>query len=278
MNADGLADDGLLLPTVGDWAEEKYRLVECYARIFATSMKDRWDERVYVDLFAASGRARVREQRRIIQTTALRVLQIPHPFDRYIFCDIHPRTLATLEQRVRALSPGLDVRFVPGDANEKVDTILSLIPHGTSAHRVLSFCFLDPFQLANLQFATVRRLAGRYMDFLVLIPTGMDPGRNRHTYTKPENRAIERFTGASDWRTRWKPEGGLPFGDFVVDEFGRSMAALGYRYDGLAVTHQMRNTKKRSPIYRLAVFSRHSLGSKFWEECRKYTSDQTSLF
>lgn len=43
-----LIDDGLSTPIVGDWAEEEYRLVECYAQIFATSMKRKWDARVYV--------------------------------------------------------------------------------------------------------------------------------------------------------------------------------------------------------------------------------------
>jgi hypothetical protein len=49
---ESLQDDGLVTPIVGVWAEEKYRLVECYARIFATAMKRKWDMRVYVDLFS----------------------------------------------------------------------------------------------------------------------------------------------------------------------------------------------------------------------------------
>ena len=49
-----LDDDGLALPTVGAWAETKYRLVANICEMFATSMKGKVS-RVYVDLFAAAG-------------------------------------------------------------------------------------------------------------------------------------------------------------------------------------------------------------------------------
>jgi hypothetical protein len=48
-------DDGLECPPVGAWAEEKYRLVSLYDELFATGMKDKWDERVYIDLYAGAG-------------------------------------------------------------------------------------------------------------------------------------------------------------------------------------------------------------------------------
>ena len=35
------------LPEIGSWGEEKYRLVRNYCQIFATSMKDKWQCRVY---------------------------------------------------------------------------------------------------------------------------------------------------------------------------------------------------------------------------------------
>jgi len=67
------------------------------------------------------------------------------------------------------------------------------------------------------------------------------------------------------------------FGDFVADEFGRSMGSLGYHYDGLASTKEIRNGKN-APIYRLAFFSKHSLGEDFWEKCKKAANPNRYLF
>jgi len=104
----------------------------------------------------------------------------------------------------------------------------------------------------------------------------MDANRNEATYVKAGHRTVANFTGQGDWRTRW-PHATLSFGDFVADEFGRAMAGLGYSYSGLASTKLIVNNKN-VPLYRLAFFSKHPLGAKFWDECRKYTNPQTSLF
>ena len=48
-------DDGQYKPKIGGWAEEKYGLLWCYADLFATSMKSKWDKLTYVDLFSGAG-------------------------------------------------------------------------------------------------------------------------------------------------------------------------------------------------------------------------------
>jgi hypothetical protein len=69
----------------------------------------------------------------------------------------------------------------------------------------------------------------------------------------------------------------MGFGDFVADEFGRSMASLGYHYTGLADTEEIDNGKN-APIYRLAFFSRHPLGDDFWKKCRRSADPNRRLF
>ena len=104
----------------------------------------------------------------------------------------------------------------------------------------------------------------------------MDPHRNEAIYAKTGHATVANFTGRPDWRTRW-PHATLGFGDFVADEFGHAMTALDYKYDGLASTKPVVNTKNVQ-IYRLGFFSKHPLGSKFWDECKKYTNPQRALF
>jgi hypothetical protein len=55
-------DDGLVVPEVGVWAEEKYRIIELYDALFSSGMKRKWDCRVYIDLFSAAGHAKTKEQ------------------------------------------------------------------------------------------------------------------------------------------------------------------------------------------------------------------------
>ena len=82
-----LPDDDLRNLDVGSWAERKYRLVGIYATLFSTSMKSKWDHRVYIDLFAGPGRSRIRETNRIIPASPTIALSVQHTFNRYILCD-----------------------------------------------------------------------------------------------------------------------------------------------------------------------------------------------
>jgi hypothetical protein len=71
-----LEDDGLLAPSVGRWGEQKYLHVTNYASVFATSMKAKWDCRIYVDLFAGAGRSRIDGTDRIVEGSPLLALAV----------------------------------------------------------------------------------------------------------------------------------------------------------------------------------------------------------
>jgi three-Cys-motif partner protein len=280
VDSASLIDDGLVTPVVGDWAEEKYRLVSCYAEIFATSMKEQWQERVYIDLFAGAGRVRIRGTRRIIAAVPPRVLGLRWPFTRYVFCELDAEKITALEARV-AHSTSSAINFVSGDSNSNAQTIASLIPTATKAGRVLSLCFADPYRLADLSFDTVRLIAqNRRVDFLVLVPSGMDATRNRSLYLAANRQSLDRFLGRPDWRDEWPKaeKKGQRFADFVVDQFGHSMRQIGYRYDGLQNAHLVTSTARRLPIYHLLMLSKHPLGGDFWDKCRKATQPQRKLF
>ena len=54
-------DDGLITLEVGGWAETKYRLLALYNELFSTGMKNKWDQRVYIDLYAGAGYSAFKE-------------------------------------------------------------------------------------------------------------------------------------------------------------------------------------------------------------------------
>src|ERR1051326_5417999 len=113
-----LEPDGLATPEVGAWTEDKHRLVSLYATLFSSGMKAKWGKRVYVELYAGAGRARVRGTSKIIVGSPLLALQVNPPFDKYVFCEDSPQNLDALRQRVRRLSPVANVAYVPGDCNQ----------------------------------------------------------------------------------------------------------------------------------------------------------------
>lgn len=270
----------LHLPEIGSWGEEKYQLVRCYAQIFASSMKDKWQCRVYIDLFAGAGKAKIKESGKIVDGSPLIALSVENPFDRYIFCDHDPLNIVALTDRVKTDYPDMDTHFVHGDANDSVDKILSLIPSFSPSFKVLAFCFVDPFKIDNLKFETLKRLSAKYMDFLVLIPTGMDARRNVSYYMKPESKKVDEFIGRSNWRNEW-PQAemrGENFGLFFMKQFCTSMDEIGYKYTTAADAVDIRLPEKNISLYHLAFFSKHPLAHKFWGDVKKYSKQQLDLF
>ena len=92
------------MPEIGSWGEEKYCLVRNYAQIFASSMKDKWHCRVYIDLFSGAGRAKIKDTGKIVDGSPLIALGIENPFDRYIFCEQNPENRASCKSTCKDLN------------------------------------------------------------------------------------------------------------------------------------------------------------------------------
>lgn len=269
--------DGLYTPIVGQWSEEKYMLLANYAQVFATSMKDKWGDRVYIDLFAGAGQAKMKDSTKEVMSSPMLALSVNHPFDRYIFCDENPKCIEALKTRVNRAAPTAKIEYVTADANVAVEEILSKIPQYSSQHKVLTFCFVDPYNLGNLHFATIKKLASRFVDFLVHLPA-MDPIRNKELYSNAsDNDTVDQFLDDSEWRAAWKQEQAhtsFPF--FIAQQFNIRMTKLGYA-EGIKDSVFVRSTTKNLPLYRLGFFTRHPLGTKFWREIKKCNDSQLQL-
>lgn len=271
-------DDGLETPDAGEWAEDKGRLSAYYCEEFATAMKGRWHERVYIDLFSGAGKVRARETGKVLSGSPLLALGVKHPFDKYVFCEQTPGRLETLKQRVSREYPNARVAYIEGDVNERVEEILRALPAHSPSHKVLGFCFADPFKMQDLKFATILGLSQRFMDFLIHIPV-MDPTRAWSFYLKPANHTVDDFLGNHNWRDDWHLESPPPSPDvFVARAFTRRMKEIGFGYGGFDEAVLIRSTEKNLRLYRLVFFSKHPLGGKFWRQATKGTSPQGSLF
>jgi three-Cys-motif partner protein len=270
-------DDGLPCSEVGAWAEDKYTLVGLYDRLFSTGMKNKWT-RVYIDLYSGPGFVRVRGTGRMLTGSPLLALGVPDPFDKYIFCESEPELLGALQSRASRYSPTANATFICGDCNEKIDEICASIPVSSPGRGVLTFCFIDPFDI-SIKFSTLKRLSSYFVDFLILLALHVDANRNVEHYFNSRNSKVDDFLGLPDWRERWKIAESqrcrLP--RFLAEEYSGQMERLGYLRQSWDRMKQVRSDEKNLPLYHLALFSRHPLAYKYWDEVLKYSSDQQNF-
>jgi three-Cys-motif partner protein len=271
-------DDGLATPEVGGWAETKYRLLALYDELFSTGMKNKWDQRVYLDLYAGAGHSRIEGTSTYLRGSPVIALTVTDPFDKYIFCEQDADLLGALKLRAQRIAPRANVAYIPGNCDNKIEGICQEIPKFSSTNRVLSLCFVDPCDF-GLKFTTLRRLAAFYMDFVVLLAIGMDANRNYEHYVDGNSPKIDEALGNTEWRKRWKAVGvrRSDFRPFLAEEFSRSMQSLDYLKTPLDRMKQVRSTERNLPLYHLALFSRNETAFKFWDDVLKYSTDQTAF-
>jgi three-Cys-motif partner protein len=196
-------DDRLATPEVGGWAETKYRLLALYDELFSTGMKNKWDQRVYIDLYAGAGYSQIQGTSRFLKGSPVIALTVTHPFDKYIFCEESEVLLNALRTRVKSLAPQADVTCILGNCDAEIEQICRQIPKASPTNRVLSLCLVDPFDF-GLKFATLSRLSAVFMDFVVLLAIGMDANRNYEHYVKGNSPKIDEALGNVEWRERWR--------------------------------------------------------------------------
>jgi three-Cys-motif partner protein len=271
-------NDGLPCPEVGSWAETKYRLLKYYDELFSTAMRDKWDQRIYIDLYAGAGYSRVKNTQKIFMGSPMLALTVPDPFDKYIFCEQDETLFEALKTRVTRHAPSARVAFIKGNCDDNIERICSEIPQASFGNTVLSLCFVDPFDF-GIKFQTIRRLASFRMDFVVLLAIAMDATRNYDTYVDGDSDKIDVALGNKAWRERWKSyTSKSEFRRFLALEFSISMESLGYLKTPLDRMKSVRFPDKNVPLYYLALFSRSEMAFKLWNDVLKYSDDQRAFF
>jgi three-Cys-motif partner protein len=267
-------DDGLPIPDVGPWTEDKFDLTRLYCQIFSSSMKNKWT-RVYVDLYAGSGLCRIKGRNQILLGSPLIALSVDAPFNRYIFCESSPERFSALKTRVEKNYAKHDIRLIAGKFEEHIDEICSMIPD-----KSIALCFVDPFD-CDFDVDDLKRISkcASGVDFLCLLALQMDAKRNVPHYLLPDSK-IDRMIGNTKWRERWNQRTDIheDFAKFLAREFAQSMSEVGYLETPL---HQMREVKthdKKVPLYYLAMFSKKETAFRLWAQVLKYSTKQSSLF
>ena len=267
-------EDGLILPEIGSWALVKHHVIYDYMSLFSSGMKKMWDNRIYIDLYSAGGKAKIRNTEKVVNTSALLSLKVPNPFDKYLFCEKDIKLAEALKERVRIENNNENTVIIEGDCNENVDAIISEIPIPSKSNKVLCFCFVDPFSL-DIKFDTIKRLSERFTDFLVLLALHMDARRNVGLYIDENNNRLDNFLGDKTWRTKWESaqKRGINIVRFLADEFSQRMVSLGYREEAIDNFISIKSDAKNLPLYYLAFYSKHQTGYKFWKTVQQRNNE-----
>lgn len=269
-----VADDGLYTPEIKRHSLEKIRLHNRYARIFASAMHKSWPQLAYVGLYAGAGRAHIAGTNEIVETSALTVLRQPDRFTDYVYVDRDPNCVQALTSRIHSIDPPTKVTIIPSDVNESVGAVRQALPPFSGSRGLLSFCFIDPFDL-QLQFNTLRGLSPLRMDFLVLLMLGVDARRNFNRYLSDESSTrIGDLIDCPQWRDEYRT--GSNVIHFLLRKFDEAMQRLGY-LSAAEDAHIVRAHGMGVLQYVLAFYSKNELGQKFWRESRSSLSSQLGL-
>ena len=271
-----LEDDALYLPEIKLHSLEKIQRHNYYASVFAAAMRKKWPQLAYVGLYSGAGRARVKPNGEIIETTAMSVLRLPSPFTHYIFVDSDERCVEALRQRVTAV-PDRSVRVIHGDVSATATQVRQALPSFGPGRGLLSFCFIDPFS-TDFKFDVIRQLGDLRMDFLILLMLGWDARVNfSRYYGDAESHRIADLIDCPTWREEWRTSGSTDVVGFLLRKFNEAMVRLGYLPAPESSLHRVTAAGKNVFQYVLAFYSKHQLGQNFWKDTLAGNSEQIGL-
>lgn len=270
-----LDQDQLPLRCFGIWAKDKLYYLERYMSIFNTSMKNKWPTRIYIELFAGSGRGVIRESEEIIDGSPLKATKQSIPFSNHIFVDINPEALEALGLRIKSLNPAIDYRLIPGDCNACVDNIRRDIDSSC-----LALAFIDPTSM-QIKFSTIESLTHDLrIDLIINFP--LQAINRSYMYAmQGYDDKFNDFFGSKDWRDIISNASDFrSVGAKLLELYKNKLKAIGYgKIRDLSPNQYLEagdvlvRGPKNIPLYYLVFASKSGLAYKFWNEVQKITAN-----
>lgn len=264
-----VAGDAWYIPTIKRHSLQKIEYHNQYANLFASAMKRQWPQLAYVGLCCGSGLANIDGTNDVVETSALSALRMP--FTHYIFVDSNSECIAALRERCLH-STGKEIKYIVDDVNKSGTAIIDSLPTFSPRKGLLSFCFLDPFDL-GIKMSLMKELSKRKMDIMVLLMTGVDFRRNLGIYLNDaKNRKIDELLGDSEWRRKCEK----PVRD-LMGMYDSAMVDLGY-LSALDNVVPVQAHRKGVHLYSLALYTQNTRGRDFWQKARRQVTGQQGLF
>jgi three-Cys-motif partner protein len=223
-------DDGLPAEEVGAWAIEKHSYLKRYLDISRGARRKFLGPSnagaTIIDLFCATGRARVRETGQWIDGSAIAAWKIGQTgsaaFSQILISDIDPIRRSACAERLRRL--GAPVTELDGPAiHTSTEVVNGVHPLG------LHFAFLDPFNLGELDFSIIKTLSQlKRIDMLIHV-SAMDLQRNLERNISSMSGVFDIF--APGWRESVDLNSSkLAIRQKVFEYWRDQVAPAGYKY------------------------------------------------
>lgn len=276
LNRDGatllLSDtDGLLLRNVKPHSAGKAQLVKRDLVTVGRALNRQWFDVQLLELFSGPGLLRDELTGEEIPGSPLQALDIPVPFDRYVFCDYDPDCVHALETRI---GPRPDVYVRQGDANDPahLEAVCSLLDP-----RALIIAYLDPAK-PNLHWETVAFLARRFrqIDLIINLPVSAIH-RSLALGQKLVNEGADPATldaVQTPARALGHPNplellhgGEQRVDDAIRAHYNAQLRSVGMDY--IAKPRTVCVTANNSPLYDIILASRHPKAVELWEKANK---------
>lgn len=258
-------EDGYPREIVGPWVQDKHVRLSRYVGI-SRAVRAKFTGRgkagaTFIDLYSGPGRVRIRGEKQAIHGSPLVAWQEAvdggAPYTQVHVADADPELSAAVEARLK--NANAPVFAETGPAVKTVDRVIGkLNPHA------LHFAFLDPYNLGNLPFEIIRKLAAlKRIDILIHVSI-QDLQRNLDRYIKNENSPLDSF--APGWRDKVDVKRTPRMIRAKILEHWRSLLAA----ESMVTTEtaELIVGTRNQRLYWLAFAARHKRPLEFWEKIR----------
>ncbi|MEO9231565.1 MAG: three-Cys-motif partner protein TcmP [Devosia sp.] len=243
---------------VGRWVPEmKHTFLAKYVE-GTRRAREKFKQRVYVDLFCGPGRVQVKGEAMTrpggAQVAWHHSRRDGAAFTSCLVGDLDAARASACAERL--LAGGAPARAFPGAAEATVDQVLKAIPSNA-----LCLAYLDPYNLQYLSFSVIEKLARlTYIDFAVHFST-MDLRRNVLMEFNPERARFD--AAAPGWRQHVDP---VAFVRGDADEAFFDYWCSLVKGLGFSISQRMPLVRDEGnrPLYHLVFFSRHELPNRIW--------------
>ena len=255
------SDDALAVRKSGEWAREKHKHLTYYGKMFATGMKNKFENRVYIELFAGPGRCKFPNG---VEDRGSPLQMMDVEFTKFIFIEKNVQGAEALECRVKKHRASGAATIYCGDCADAVKEI------DLPRSKCLALTFIDPTGISHCSFELIQTLRRRVRtDLLINFPHGMGLKRNQHQYSPHEKSVLTRFLGTNKW-TKFIDRSPADFVRGVLDLYKEQLRKLEY----LLGTHEVViSNQQGTPLYMLIFGSPDKLGVRFWDDTMKGVQD-----
>lgn len=256
------------IPEVGSWVpDEKHERLKRYIDISRAARKKFLGRgkagATYIDLLAGPGKARIRETGKIIDGSPVVAFKIANekgaPFSEIHIADEDGHAVQECSRCLAVL--GATAQQYVGPAHQTVEQVVAkLNPHA------LHFAFLDPYNLDDLPFQVIERLAKlKRIDMLIHVSV-QDLQRNLRRYIEASESPLDTF--APGWRDAIDAK--IP-DDAVRRRILEHWLSLIKKLDKMQPSQGIELVAggNNQPLYWLVLVSRNSKAHEFWDKIRE---------